>query len=196
MPQQEGPREGIYLPPQEYNDTTPWWVYGLSRLGFYKVWISLSIHCLAALNLGAGVKQPFDCLVVQNLQNVYSMGRSMAWTLEGNMVDGLFFCTTLTGRRGGHTPFVQARAKAAYTGAKTVKPYPGCSGEGHCKAVGSGIGMKLRSFLWLSNHSAFHWWSAQCAPHTLLVWDELVSCCAARTNGCHDLKRRAFASSE
>jgi len=32
----------------------------------------------------------------------------MDWTLEGDMVDGLFFCATLTSRIGGHTPFVQA----------------------------------------------------------------------------------------
>ena len=30
-----------------------------------------------------------------------SMVRSMDWTLENNMVDGLFFCATLTGRWGG-----------------------------------------------------------------------------------------------
>jgi len=27
------------------------------------------------------------------------MGRSMNWTLEDNMVDGLFFCATITGCR-------------------------------------------------------------------------------------------------
>jgi len=27
----------------------------------------------------------------------------MDWTLEDDMVDGLFFCATLTGRRGGRT---------------------------------------------------------------------------------------------
>jgi len=43
--------------------------------------------------------QPFDCLIVQNHQAVQSMRRSMDWTLEDNMVDGLFFCITLTGRR-------------------------------------------------------------------------------------------------
>jgi len=37
-----------------------------------------------------------------------SMGRLMDWTLQDNMVDGLFFYATLTGRRGGRTPFVQA----------------------------------------------------------------------------------------
>jgi len=43
------------------------------------------------------------------------MGRSMDWTLEDNMVDGLFFYATLTGRRGGHTPFVQAEAETSDT---------------------------------------------------------------------------------
>ena len=51
----------------------------------------LSVHCLAALDLGAGVEQPFDCLV----QAVQSIGRSMDWTLEDNMVDSLF-CATPT----------------------------------------------------------------------------------------------------
>jgi len=48
---------------------------------------SCSSHCLAALNLGAGVEQPFDCLIVHNRQAVQSMRRSVDWTLEDNMVD-------------------------------------------------------------------------------------------------------------
>jgi len=44
----------------------------------------------------------------------------MDWTLEENMVDGLFFCATLTSRRGGHTPFVQAGAETSGTGAEAV----------------------------------------------------------------------------
>jgi len=47
----------------------------------------LSNHCLAALDLGAGVEKPFDCLIVQNSQAMQSMRRSMDWTLEDNMVD-------------------------------------------------------------------------------------------------------------
>jgi len=47
------------------------------------------------IGLGAGVKQTFDCLLIQNRQAVQSSGRSMDWTLEDNVVDGLFFCTTL-----------------------------------------------------------------------------------------------------
>jgi len=64
---------------------------------------------LAALDLGADVEQPFDCLIVQNRQAMQLMGRSMDWTLEDIMVDGLF-CATLTDRRGGHTPFCTSRS--------------------------------------------------------------------------------------
>jgi len=40
----------------------------------------------------------------------------MDWTLEDNMVDSLFFCATLTGRRGDHNTFVQAGAEKSDTG--------------------------------------------------------------------------------
>jgi len=39
----------------------------------------------------------------------------MDWTLEDNMVDGLVFCATLTGRRGGYTPSVQVGAETSDT---------------------------------------------------------------------------------
>jgi len=48
------------------------------------------------------------------------MRRSMEWTLEDNMVDGMF-CATLTGRRGSHTPFVPTGAETPDTGAEAVK---------------------------------------------------------------------------
>ena len=70
-----------------------------------------SNHCLAALDVGADVEQPFDCDIVQNRQVTQSMKRSMDWTLEDNMVDGLFFCATLTGGRGGHTHFYKQERK-------------------------------------------------------------------------------------
>jgi len=54
----------------------------------------------------------------------------MDWTLEDNMVDGLLFCATFTGRKGGHTPFAQAGAEKSDTGAEAVKPDPGFSWEG------------------------------------------------------------------
>jgi len=64
----------------------------------------------------------------------------MDWTFEDNMIDGLFFCTTLTGRRGGHTQFVQAGAEASENGAEAIEPDPGCSWEGHSEGVGAGVG--------------------------------------------------------
>jgi len=64
----------------------------------------LLIHSRAALDLGSGVEQPFDCFVIQNRQAVQSMGRSMDWTTKVNILNGLSFCGTLTGRRSGHTP--------------------------------------------------------------------------------------------
>jgi len=63
----------------------------------------------------------FNCLIVQNRQAMQSMGMSMDWTLEDNMVNGLFFCATLTGRRRGHTPFAQAGTETSDTGAEAVK---------------------------------------------------------------------------
>jgi len=56
------------------------------------------------------------------------------------MVDGLFFCATLAGRRGGHTSFVQAGAETSDTGAEAVKPDAGCSWEGHSRRVCAGVG--------------------------------------------------------
>ena len=78
----------------------------------------LSNHCLAARCLGEGVAQPFSsCRSMQNRQAVQSTGRLMDWTFEDNTVDGLFFCGTLTGRRGGHAPSVQTRTETSDTGA-------------------------------------------------------------------------------
>jgi len=54
----------------------------------------------------------------------------MGWTLEDNMVDGLFFCATLTGLGEGIPPFVPAGAEMPDTGAESVKPDPGSSWEG------------------------------------------------------------------
>jgi len=72
----------------------------------------------------AGVEQPFNCLIVQNCQAMQSMGRSMNWTLEDNMVDALF-CDTL-----GNV-------------AEAVKPDPRSSWEGHSEGVGAGVGEEL-----------------------------------------------------
>ena len=63
----------------------------------------------------------------------------MEWSLEDNMVDGLFFCATLSGLRGGHSPFLQTRAEMFDTGVEAVKPDPVSSWEGH-SWEGAGVG--------------------------------------------------------
>jgi len=63
----------------------------------------------------------------------------MDWTLEDNMVDGLFFCAILTGRRGGHTPFVQTGAETSDTGAEAVESDPRSFWEGHSGRVGTDV---------------------------------------------------------
>ena len=55
------------------------------------------------------------------------------------MIDDLFFCATLTGRRGSHTPFVQAGAETPYIVVEGVKPDPNYSWEGHSGRVGAGV---------------------------------------------------------
>jgi len=55
------------------------------------------------------------------------------------MVDGLFFCATLTGRRGGYTPFVQAGKETPDTSAEAVEPDPSSSWKGHSGRLGNGV---------------------------------------------------------
>jgi len=79
----------------------------------------------------------------------------MDWTVEDDI--DVLFCATLTGRRGGHTPFVQAGAQTSDIGAEAVKQDPGSSREGHSGCVCVPLsGIKVRSLVGLSAHSAFH----------------------------------------
>ena len=162
-----------------------------SSLSFEQV---VAAHCLAALNLGAGVEQSFDCLIVQNRQAVQSTRRSMDWTLEDNIVDGLFFCATLTGRRGCRTPFVQAGVETSDTGAEAVKPDPGSSWEGHYEGTGAGVGNENAESREVVQpfHLALVIRPLRRTYCMMLLSDELMSC-AVGTNGCLDLRRRASA---
>ena len=139
----------------------------------------VTIHCLTAQDFGASVEQPFSCFITQNRQALQSMAKSMDWTLEDDMVDGLFFCATLTGRRRGHTPFLQAGAETSDTGVEAAKPDQRCSWNDHSRCVPV-LGMKVRSLVVLSNYSVFHRWSAQSAALLLLSSHELMSCCSLR----------------
>jgi len=139
------------------------------------LWASSFIYCLAALDFGAGVEQPFGCLDVQNRQAVQSMRRSMDWTLEDDMVNSLFFCATVTGRRGSHTHLQErkrptpVRRRLSQTQALLGRVIP----WGWVPV----LGIKMRSFEGFSAHSAFHGWSAHCAARMLLS-KKLMSCCA------------------
>jgi len=64
----------------------------------------------------------------------------MDWTVEDDMVDGLF-CATLTGRTGGHTPFVQAGVETSDTGAEAVESEPGFSWKDHSSYEGHSGGV-------------------------------------------------------
>jgi len=79
----------------------------------------------------------------------------MDWTVEDDMVDGLFYAT-LTGRRGGHTSFAQAGAETSSTGARRLSRTQALLGRvipGVCVPVS---GIEVRSLVELSAHSAFH----------------------------------------
>jgi len=111
---------------------------------------------LGRTRLRGGVEQSFGCPIVQNRQDMQSMRRSMDWTMENNLVDGWSFCAILTVRRGGHTPFVQARAETSDTNAEAVEPDAGFSWEGHSGGCVKVSGIKMRRLVGLSAHSAFH----------------------------------------
>ena len=107
------------------------------------------------------------------------------------MVDSLFFCATLTGRRGGHTPFVQAGAETSDTGAEAVKLDPGSSWEGHSGGVGADVGDE-NAVLWGCPPTPRSIDDLHCAARMLLS-EKLMGCYAAGTNGCPDLRRHATA---
>jgi len=101
----------------------------------------------------------------------------------------MFFCTTL---RGGHNPFMQAGAETPNIGTdETVKSDTGCSLKGHSGRVGADVRDESTESYRMSNHSAFHWCSAQCTAHMFLS-DKLMSRCVTGTNGFLDLRHHAF----
>jgi len=145
-------------------------------------------RCLAALDLGAGVEQPFGCLIVQNRQAVQFVGRSMDWTLEDNMVGCLFFCATLTDRRGAIPHLYRQERKRTTPVRRRLSRIQALLERVIPRRWVPMSGMKVRSLVRLLNHSAFHWWSSHCAARRWLLSDKLMSCCAAGTNGCKALQ--------
>jgi len=81
----------------------------------------VTIHCLATLDLGAGVELLINCL---DLSGCAFHG--VVDGLDNDMVNSSFFCATLTGCKRGHIPFVQAGMGTSDTSAGAVKPDPRC----------------------------------------------------------------------
>jgi len=127
-------------------------------------------------------------------QAVQSMRRLMGLTLEDNRVDGLFFCSTLTGRIRVHTHLCKQDWKRRTPVRRRLSRTHVLLG----RVIPSGFvplsEMKVRILIRLSNHSGYIG-DPSSAPHLqgMLLSDELMSCCAASINGCLDLRRRAFA---
>ena len=92
---------------------------------------------------------------------------------------------TVPGRRP--TPFVEAGRETSDTGAEAVKPDPRCRSGRVCANIGD-ESTESRSAVQPIRISSV----IQCAAHMLLS-EELMSCYAAGTNGCLDLRCRAFA---
>jgi len=93
----------------------------------------------------------------------------------------------------GHTPFpfIYARAETSDTGAEGAKPNPRCSLQGHISRVGSDAEEESTERRSALHNSALRRWFILWAS-LLLSSNELMSCCAADTNGCLDLRCRAF----
>ena len=111
---------------------------------------------------------------------------SMDWTVEDDMVDGLFYAT-LTGRRGGHTPVVQAGAETSDTGAEGFSRTQALRGRVIPRVCVPVSGIKMQSLVGLSTHSAFHWWSAHRAARTV--------CCCCQKNWWVAVRRYKWVSS-
>jgi len=110
-----------------------------------------------------------------------SMGRSMNWTLEDNMVYGLVFCATLAGRRWRHTPFVQTEAETPNTSEQVVKLVPGFVWE----VLSPGNGCRCQDLKWGVL------WGCPPTPHA--IGDPPnplhVCCCCLQKNWWVDVRR-------
>jgi len=78
----------------------------------------------------------------------------MDWTVEDDVVGGLF-CVTLTGRRGGHTPFVQAGDETTDIVVEAVELDKCSCWEGHSRGCVPMSGIEVRSLVGLSSYSSF-----------------------------------------
>jgi len=143
-----------YKIPNTFSKTSEW----------FKCWLVLlfaifSNHCLAALDLGAGVEQPFDYLIVQNCQAVQSMRRSMIghWRTTWSTVCS-FAPHSLAAEKGIPYLYKQEGKRPTLVRRRLSRTQ---ALLGRVTAGGSVpmSGIKMRSLVGLSVRSAFHWLS-------------------------------------
>ena len=113
-------------------------------LWFFFSWASCSNHCLAALDLGAGVEQPFDYHIVQSRQAMQSMRRSMDWTTWSTVCSSRPHSQTaeeaiphLYKHERKHPTPLQRRSD------------PGSSWDGRSVRVGAGVGDENVKSCWV-----------------------------------------------
>jgi len=116
----------------------------------------------------------------------------MDWTVQDDMVDGLF-CATPSCPRGGHLHLYKQERKRPTPVRRRLSWAQALLGRVIPRGCVPVSGIKVRILLGLSAHSAFHRWSAHCAARMSLLSEKLMSCCAAVTIVCLDLRRRAAA---
>jgi len=127
-----------------------------TRSFFLFLWASCSNHCLAALDLGVDVEQPFDCLIIQNRQAMQSMKRLMDWTLDDNVST---VCSSAT-RSQATEEAIPNLYKQERKRPTPVRRHLSRT-QARLGRVISGVwvpvwGMRMRSLVGLSAHSAFH----------------------------------------
>ena len=153
---------------------------------FFFFGASSSNHCLAALDLGADVEQLFVVPSSRTVRPCSPWGSRWIthWRTTWSTV-----CS--------YTPHSQAAEEAIPRLYKVERKGPTPVRRGLNLALLGRVAprgwvpvsvMKMLSLVGFSAYSTFHWWS-----NHLLLSDEVMSCCAADTNSCLDLRRRASA---
>ena len=150
-------------------------------------------RCLAALDIGAGVEQPFDekFPVVSSSRTVRPCSPWGGRWIGHWRTTWLAVCSSAP-----HSQTAEEAIPHSYR-QERKRTTPVQRRLSRIQALLERViprrwvpmsGMKVRSLVRLLNHSAFHWWSSHCAARMWLLSDKLMSCCAAGTNGCKALQ--------
>ena len=81
----------------------------------------------------AGVCQPADQVIIHCCQTTVPTRVAVCGTRCYDVVCSLLICTTLTGRRWSHTPFVHSWAEEADASSKAIKLDPSMPGKTHSR---------------------------------------------------------------